>query len=491
MRGYVTGYLIVACIGWGTSGQARGEGAADQSGTSAEIKHESFDRDPHWEGLNNWVVPKKARDMVEDFGFSNTRHLTDRGGEIGGSVQRSTRPAFFAARLTPRTLDQALKASGTFAITNTNPSSGVFFGFFNHDQPGGGGRPVNSIGFDFDGEHAGARLAVRMINSQNRSCGTFITPFIPGKFRPTPIRNDGTRYTWTLQYDPSANGGGGQFSVVINSEGDSHEPFEGKTFTVDLPPGFRKENATFDRFGLIDAMKTGGTMTIYFGDLVLDEKPLDPSNHEQWEGHDNRLRFAEDAVIGAHRFGFSGKTNFAGGSPGEVGGEMWRSGKYAYYADPVGPLSLDRPLHASGRVVLKVGAPDSDMFIGFFDSHSKDKPPATAGNFLGVHVGGPTRVGHYFAPAYATSHGTVGRVKSAPLLVPGRPMSWSLDYDPSADNGQGSIVVKLGDKTVALDVTRHARGEGAHFDRFGLFTSDIGGQLVRIYFDDLEYTVRS
>jgi hypothetical protein len=30
--------------------------------------------------------------------------------------------------------------------------------------------------------------------------------------------------------------------------------------------------------------------------------------------------------------------------------------------------------------------------------------------------------------------------------------------------------------------------EGATFDRFGVFTSDIGGQMVKIYFDDLKYT---
>ena len=63
---------------------------------------------------------------------------------------------------------------------------------------------------DFDAEKEGARLAVRLITGQNQSCGTFVTPFIPGKFRPTPIRNDATRYHWTLQYDPQAAGGRGR-----------------------------------------------------------------------------------------------------------------------------------------------------------------------------------------------------------------------------------------------------------------------------------------
>ena len=111
---------------------------------------------------------------------------------------------------------------------------------------------------------------------------------------------------------------------------------------------------------------------------------------------------------GAHDFGFSAKTNFAGGKPGEVGGDLWRSGKYGYYADRIGPLTLDDRLEASGKVVLKVGAPDSDVYLGWFNSADKEKPPAEAGNFLGVHVGGPTRIGHYFHPAFATAKGTRG-----------------------------------------------------------------------------------
>ena len=62
-----------------------------------------------------------------------------------------------------------------------------------------------SLGLDMDCERGGARLAVRLITGRNQGCGTFITPFIPGKFRPTPIRNDGTRYQWTLDYDRRAH----------------------------------------------------------------------------------------------------------------------------------------------------------------------------------------------------------------------------------------------------------------------------------------------
>src|SRR6185312_7119492 len=90
-------------------------------------------------------------------------------------------------------------------------------------------------------------------------------------------------------------------------------------------------------------------------------------------------------------------------SPGELGGLMWRSGLYAYYADRVGPLSLDHRLEASGKVVLNVGPPDSGIYFGWFNGAEKKFSPTQAGNFVGVKVGGPTKVGHYFLPAYATA----------------------------------------------------------------------------------------
>ena len=46
----------------------------------------------------------------------------------------------------------------------------------------------------------------------------------------------------------------------------------------------------------------------------------------------------------------------------------------------------------------------------------------------------------------------------------------------------------LGDESVALDLPKHAKEEGAPLDRFGVFTSTTGGQVVKIFLDDLTYT---
>jgi hypothetical protein len=469
------------------------------------MKTESFDRDPGWEAHNNRIVPDKYPTIVQDFGYSKTNLAGKSPGEMGGQVWRASEPAYYADKIGPKTLDDKLSASGSFALTKTTPGAGMFFGFFKAEQPGGGGRPIASLGLHMDCEHSGARLAVRLITGTNQSCGTFITPFIPGKFRPTPIRNDGTRYAWKLDYDPQAAGGKGRFTFTIRS--DAHKPGELEkpdlpeshkqearrrfpsttTFFVDLPDGYRQQGTTFDHFGLMNMMKAGGHMKIYFDDLEYAGRSQDFAQDPSWDASGNRLTYKATELGGAHNFGFS-NTNHAGGKPGEIGGTFWRAGKYAYYADRVGPLTLDDRLEASGKVVLKVGAPDADMFLGWFNSANKEKPPVEAGHFLGVHVGGPTRVGHYFHPAFATAKGTKGLAAAGPVLVPGRVYDWSLVYDPAAKSGQGAIQVTLGKETYTHVLKQGIKTQGARFDRFGLFTSTIGGQVVKIFLDDLKYT---
>jgi RNA polymerase sigma factor (sigma-70 family) len=464
----------------------------DATAVSAFVREQHFDHDPGWEGFNNRIVPVRIPTVTQGFGYSATNHAGKEKGEIGGRVTRSTTPAYYADRIGVKTLNDKLTASGSFALTSTSGNSAVFFGWFNAVQPGGG-RPINSLGLYLDGEKErdgkGARLAVRLIAGTNRSCGTPITPYQSGKQRPTPVRTDGTRYTWTLDYDPEANAGNGQIQFRIQSNRGQPDDWEGQLVSLDLPAGFKKEGAVFDRFGLMNLMTPGNAMTIYFDDLQYDGKVEAFARDPGWEGTGNHATFADPEQKGAHDFGFSAGTNFAGGAPGEIGGTLWRGGSgYAYYADRVGPLTLEDRLEARGRVVLKVGAQQSDMYFGWFNSASKDRPPVDAGHFLGIHLGGPSRVGHYFRPAYTMASGTRGGSKTGPVLVPDQVYEWSIIYDPTANNGAGAIQVTLGDESVTLPLRKGRRVKEACFDRFGLFTSAAGGSLMKVYFDDLKYT---
>jgi hypothetical protein len=468
------------------------------------LKTERFDRDPGWEERNNHITPEKLPTVIQDFGYSPTNVAGRAAGELGGRVQRSTTPAYYAARLSPaKSLEDRLTASGSFAITKSDGAAGLFFGFFNSRQPGGSGRPIGSLGMDFDFEHKGGRLAVRVISAENQSGGTFVTPYVPGKFRPTPLRNDGTRYQWTLDYDPAA-GAHGQFVFTLKSDEHTRQEYGELTaeaqeeanarfpattrFVVDVPEGVRKQGATFDRFGMLNMMKAGGAATMYFDDLQYNGVREAFANDPKWEAKGNRARFEDRELVGAHDFGFSAESNNAGGAKGEVGGGLWRCEPLAWYADKVGPLGLDDHLEARGKVKLVTAGPDSDIFLGWFNSESAPRGRADDKDFVGVHIGGPTRVGHYFIPILMTSEGRGAQVDEGPVLVPGRTFDWEVVYDPTANGGRGEVRVKLGEKTARAELKPGLRKDGARLDRFGFFNSTSGGQMVKAYFDNVSYT---
>lgn len=442
---------------------ARFAGAADTS-----TKLESFDHDPHWEARNNHIVPANVPEIVQDFGYGATQFAAAMPGEIGGRVTRASEPAYYATDIGSKTLNDKLSASGTFALTRTAGGAGIFFGFFKAAQVGASGRPIGSLGMDIDAERGGARLAIRLITAQEKSCGTFVTPFIPGHFRPTPIRNDGTRYHWTLEYDPQGNG-----RITFTIHGDADHPDEllkavmpdsyrqealkrfphSNSFSVDLPAGFKEQGTVFDHFGLMNGLKPGKSMTIYFADLNCCGSAADLSRDPHWDALRNRATYQAVDVGGAQSFGFS-NTSFAGGKSGEIGGTFWRSeGNWGYYADKVGPLTLHDRLEAQGKVALVTAGPDADMCIGWFGAQS-DKAPDKSGDFVGVHVGGPTRMGHPFMPAYSASSGMHGVAKSGPALLPGKSYDWKLVYDPDANRGNGTITATLGAKSTTLNLKK-------------------------------------
>ncbi|MEA2707693.1 MAG: hypothetical protein QOF78_294, partial [Phycisphaerales bacterium] len=421
--------------------------------------------------------------------------------------------ASYAEWIEALSLNDKLSASGTFAITATAGSSGAFFGWFKANEEDAGRQ--NSLGFRFAGEGSGARITFQLVTATNQACGTKITPWIVDKtkpkgegrkFRPTSIKNDGTRYTWKMDYDPEASGGDGQMRFSIRSNAEKHEEFEGKTFEVNLPKGYKSHGTTFDRFGVANSLKPGNPMTIHFDDLEYVGKATDFSRDPAWIGVGNDATYDRLDEGGAHNFGFIAATNLSGGaSAGEMGGMIWRSGAYGYYADRVGPLSMENRLEASGKIVLNVGSPDSGMNLGWFNSAEKELAPTQAGQFVGVRIGGPTRVGHYFVPAYATAQtkppkptgtrehpASVSVEKSVgPVLVPQKVFDWRIVYDPAGAGGKGTIEATLGEESVALTLKPGDKAKGASLDRFGLFTTHRGGSYVRIYFDDVKYTAAS
>lgn len=470
-----------------------------------EMKSESFDRDPSWEAHNNHVPHTAIKPLEQDFGYRTSTNFAGKTpGEIGGVIWRAPIRSSYAAKMPTKTLADKLSASGTFAITATGGSSGAYFGWFDSAMPGDGRQ--SNLAFHFAGQGEGARLTLRLVTAANQSCGTKVTDWevvTKGeKIRPPSIRNDGTRYSWKLDYDPQGADGNGEMRFFITSNSSKPQQFEGKQITVALPKGYKDQGTNFDRFGLVNTMKPGNSMTIQFDDVTHDGVAEDFSRDPGWVGVNNHFAAENREWGGAHDFGFSASTSHAGGSPGELGGLMWRSGLYAYYADRIGPLSMDQRLEASGKMVLNVGPPDSGMYFGWFNSANKEFAPTQSGSFVGIKVGGPTKVGHYFLPSYAPSkttpiervgvrqHAETVSVDSGkgPVIAPQKAYAWKVVYDPTGNSGKGTIEATLGDESATFNLKDGDKAKGAVFDRFGLFTTHRGGSFVRIFFDDLKYT---
>src|ERR1700756_792830 len=82
-----------------------------------------------------------------------------------------------------------------------------------------------------------------------------------------------------------------------------------------------------------------------------------------WEGHNNRI-VPERVPTVVQDFGYS-KTNFASKEKGEIGGHVTRASEPAYYADKIGPVTLDDKLSASGTLALTKTAAGGGIFFGF------------------------------------------------------------------------------------------------------------------------------
>jgi hypothetical protein len=443
----------------------------------AEQRPVDFTSDPGWESFRNRLVTEPLQETRQHFGYRTTNRAGGRApGEIGGWMKRSLTPAWYAKVIPPRTLNDRLTASGRFAVTRDEGSSGALFGWFHETSRGW--RTPNSIALRIDGNGGKYWVLFEYGTSQWRTGGgaTFEGRYQTTKTR--PFLADGTSHQWSLTYDPE---GDGRLILVL----------DGQTYEAPFEPGHKDDGATFNRFGLWNHQNSGSGLEVYFDDLTLDGAPLDLDRDPGWEARGNDVAFGERVVRPRHDFGFS-LTSHAGGRPGEIGGLIWRDERPAYYADRVGRLSLDDELHASGKLALTSANSDSGVYFGWFDSASKQHEQAPQShpqphNFLAVMIEGPSRAGHYVRPAYRTGTGEGSTTPDGPTILPnGAVHEWSLHYSP---RGAGRIEVTLDGARQTSDLKPGHRRLGATFDRFGLFNMQSGGQHVLIYLDDLSYTV--
>jgi hypothetical protein len=350
-------------------------------------------------------------------------------------------------------------------------------GFFNPENIRQGGRPMNSFRFELDGAKTFVRVFVRMNGLDNTGAGTLV-PYAKRVKQAIPVAAQGAKHHMTIDYDPAGGEGRGKVRAKVDN-------MEAAEFF--LPEGFQHQPFNMTHFGMMPNQKSGSKMVAFFDDITINGKQFNFDDDPKWTEHGSRVTFEDHEIANAQNYGFS-NTSLAGSKPGEVGGILWNAtSQPSYYADRVGPFTLNDKIEASGTVCLRVGAPDSGACIGFFDSQAMKAGKVT--NVVAVQINGPSRIGHWLRPLVIAADGKIFASKNGPVLPPDeKPHQWSMIYQPAKD-GRQTFSVMLDGKSIELQLPAALERNNVHLDRFGVFTPISGGDQVKIYFDDLGYTV--
>ena len=118
---------------------------------SAGLVQAQFGEPSGWESFRSRLRPENLSPITHNFGWSATRRAGgEASGEIGGRIQRALKRCRYAMYLAETlTLDKAISAQGTLAVTDDEGSSGALIGFF--DESSEGWRTPNSLAFRVDG----------------------------------------------------------------------------------------------------------------------------------------------------------------------------------------------------------------------------------------------------------------------------------------------------------------------------------------------------
>jgi len=187
-------------------------------------------------------------------------------------------------------------------------------------------------------------------------------------------------------------------------------------------------------------------------------------------------------------FGYSARTTFAGGAPGEIGGKIWRASRIAYYAKAIPKKTFQDKFSASGKFAVTKTAGSSGFLFGWFNSST----PAGWRNLnsLALRVDGEAGFYRVYCE-YGTQlkrTGTINidRSTNTKYLDNGTAHTWSLAYDPNGNAGNGSINFTLDANSWTLNLHPGHKQDGAIFDRFGLWNRQTeAASPIWVYLDDV------
>ena len=211
-----------------------------------------------------------------------------------------------------------------------------------------------------------------------------------------------------------------------------------------------------------------------------------------WEGRNNRLARVLPPATVRQDFGYSPSTRHAGRERGEIGGAIQPAAEPAYYATPIPIKTLRDRLSASGN--LLVGRGGGNTLFGFFNERTLNEWRTP--NAIVFRINGRGEIyhahGEFTTRAWRATAAVIGRYdpdadrNHARELPSGVAQRWSLEYDPMANNGSGSIAFTLAGEKAVINLTPAVRSDGATFNCFGLLnvvkSYDGAGEL---WLDDL------
>jgi hypothetical protein len=457
----------------------------------AQQRQEKFDRDPGWEGHNNRSV--KPETIRQDFGWSRgTTNAGGTAGEIGGLISPAAEPAYFAKKFPTRSFKDPLTASGTIKIEKG--AGHTLIGFFDARSLNEWRTP-NTIALRIQQRGDVFHCHLEHCTSKWRAGAGIFGRYDKVRDRMEPKELPcGRVYAWSLKYDPNGNDGSGVVTATL----------DGETASYQVSPQHKADGAEFNHFGVVNVMKQfDGAGTLWLDNVTINGERQEFDSDPNWDASGNRRAYETRIVRPRFDFGFT-PTHYAGGrDAGELGGLFFRGDcrydeRLAAYGDRLNPLTLERPLRASGKVSLRRGVSDSTTLIGFYHSaHSLFVNPSqqfgTPKDFLGAAIEGPSGEGFYFYPVYRNHNdgASSGMGTNPPRIYPdGAGHDWTLEYDPAAADGNGRITVTLDGKVAGMNLAPGIKAAGARFDRFGLVTPWVDGNGQHAYFDDLSYTCR-
>ena len=458
---------------------------------TAGQRQENFDKDPGWEGHNNRSA--RPETIRQDFGWSpGTTNAGGTPGEIGGFVSPAAEPAYYAKKFPTRTFGDVLTASGLVKVENGGGHT--LIGFFNA-RTLNEWRTPNTVSLRIQQRGDIFHCHLEHCTSKWRAGAGIIGRHDKARDRMEPKELPcGRVYAFSLEYDPNGKGGSGVVTATL----------DGDTATYEISPQHKADGAEFNHFGVVNVMKQfDGGGRLWLENVTVNGKREEFGSDPKWDASGNRRTYETRNVRPRFDFGFTPTHYAAGRDAGELGGLFFRGDcrygeRLAAYGDRLNPLTLERPLRASGKISLRRGVSDSTTLIGFYHSaRSLTVNPSqqfgTPKDFLGAAVEGPSSEGFHFYPVHRNHSGgaSSGMGANPPRIYPdGAAHDWTLEYDPAAANGNGRIIVSLDGNAVSMDLAPGAKTAGAEFDRFGLVTPWIDGNGQHVYFDDLSYTCR-